>query len=408
MLSFFPTPYPDEWWYSVLCRYHLRTGCTDSDTKKLLYRGSTSAHMGTLFPNGTVAEVVQQLPKDLFDIREIILYYTPFLYYTRMYPREEREAMLRGLCAGETVQLTHLWRSYNRASWSPRYCPVCAKEDEACYGEPYWHTDHQIPLMTVCPRHKCRLLQIKLDSPQKALNDRFYLLSEIIKEEPDYTVKPWEKTVSKIVREYWKLDESIGSTEHNNLFQLLRNKGYTVINRQGNVTLDHQKLYEDLKAFYGDDLISRTFGDTLDAGMVLRIIRWQHLLPDRYILLQAMAGADTETVFSNEKIDDPLLDRIIEIKETGKFITNKQIAEALGIKIYELNTLVEYYGIEPFWILSNKRKYKSARHGLIRCLMDIKELNRVEAVSKDLGYNCVGSFALDCIRYVMNNNYYIK
>ena len=26
MLTFFPTPYPGEWWYSVLCRYHIRSG----------------------------------------------------------------------------------------------------------------------------------------------------------------------------------------------------------------------------------------------------------------------------------------------------------------------------------------------------------------------------------------------
>lgn len=26
MISFFPTPYPDELWYSVICRYHIRNG----------------------------------------------------------------------------------------------------------------------------------------------------------------------------------------------------------------------------------------------------------------------------------------------------------------------------------------------------------------------------------------------
>ena len=26
MISFFPTPYPDELWYSVICRYHIRSG----------------------------------------------------------------------------------------------------------------------------------------------------------------------------------------------------------------------------------------------------------------------------------------------------------------------------------------------------------------------------------------------
>lgn len=26
MISFFPVPYPDELWYSVICRYHVRSG----------------------------------------------------------------------------------------------------------------------------------------------------------------------------------------------------------------------------------------------------------------------------------------------------------------------------------------------------------------------------------------------
>ncbi len=26
MISFFPTPYPDELWYSVICRYHVHSG----------------------------------------------------------------------------------------------------------------------------------------------------------------------------------------------------------------------------------------------------------------------------------------------------------------------------------------------------------------------------------------------
>ena len=26
MISFFPSPYPDELWYSVICRYHVHSG----------------------------------------------------------------------------------------------------------------------------------------------------------------------------------------------------------------------------------------------------------------------------------------------------------------------------------------------------------------------------------------------
>ena len=40
MLTCFPTPYPDEWWYSVLCRYHTRSGNTKQQTtiRELFHR----------------------------------------------------------------------------------------------------------------------------------------------------------------------------------------------------------------------------------------------------------------------------------------------------------------------------------------------------------------------------------
>ena len=51
MLSFFPTPYPDELWYSVLCRYHLRTGNKkQATTIGELFGGRSHAAMGAFSP----------------------------------------------------------------------------------------------------------------------------------------------------------------------------------------------------------------------------------------------------------------------------------------------------------------------------------------------------------------------
>ena len=38
-----------------------------------------------------------------------------------------------------------------------RYCPECAKEDREKYGETYWHREHQIQKIRVCPKHRCFL-----------------------------------------------------------------------------------------------------------------------------------------------------------------------------------------------------------------------------------------------------------
>jgi len=402
MLTYFPTPYPDEWWYSVLCRYYASTGIREhSIVKEQLFGGSSGAHMGTVFPNGTVAKVIKQLPKELFDIKTIILHHTPFLYYTRMYPLEERRAMLEALCHGETVQLTHLWKSFQRASWRPRYCPVCALEERERYGEPYWHTDHQIPLMSVCTKHHCRLQQLELDAPYPALNQRFYPLADVKIHDAVMDYPAWEEQVSAIVREYWKLPFAVGPTEHNNLAQLLKDKGYLAIYRQGNISLEPKLLYADLQTFYGVGKVQESFGDTLDVGMVNRITRWKQLLPDRYILLQVITDASTRLVFSEEALPDPLKEQLQSMATEGGFCTMKQAAERLRVKHYELNTLLRYYGMEPFWMPPTKGKHTVARTALLRCTLEQEELDRIEEISKELGYRCSGAFALDCVRYVM-------
>lgn len=402
MLTYFPAPYPDEWWYSVLCRYYTSTGIREhAIVKEQLFGGNGGAHMGTVFPNGTVAKVIEQLPTGIFDSKEIILRHTPFLYYTRMYPLEERRTMLEALCRGETVQLTHLWKSFRRASWRPRYCPVCADEEKRRYGEPYWHTDHQIPLMSICTKHHCRLRQLELDAPYPALNQRFYPLAEVDIQQAVADYPAWEEQVSTAVREYWKLPFTVGPTAHNNLAQMLKDRGYLVIYQQGNVSLEPKRIYADLQRFYGVERVRESFGDTLDASMVNRIIHWKQLLPDRYILLQTMIGAPTALVFGEEPLPDALKEQLQSMAEEGGFHTIKQAAERLNMKQYELNTLIRYYGMKPFWMPPGKVKYPTARTAVLRCTLEREELDQIEQVGKKLGYRCAGAFALDCVRYVV-------
>lgn len=404
MLSCFPTPYPEEWWYSVLCRYYVRSGVKQHlPVKRMLFNGNEGAHMGTVFPNKTLVEIVNQLPKDVFNAEDIILNHTPFLYYTRMYQTEDRRRMLEQLLQGDTLQLTHLWKSFQRAVWCPRYCPMCVEEDTNKYGEPYWHTGHQIPLMSVCTKHKCRLEAFEISNGYRMLNQVFYPLSSVPYREPNLEYKEWELAVSKLVKEYWKLPISVGPTEHNNLVQELKNNGYLMIYRHGDVSLNPQKLYEDLKSMYGETLTVQCFGDKIIAGMINRIIRWEQLLPDRYILIQNMIGMDTSAMFSDVPIPDFIKEKIDNLSESGEFYTLKETAKLFGMKEYEVNTLFKHYGVPPVWMPPVKGKYEVARTGVMQCVVDQKELEQITKISKELGYKFAGQFALDCTRYIMQN-----
>ena len=63
MLQYFPTPYPDELWYSVLCRYHVRSGNAGSATTfRELFGDRDHAALSTFLPNGVIAKIAGQLP----------------------------------------------------------------------------------------------------------------------------------------------------------------------------------------------------------------------------------------------------------------------------------------------------------------------------------------------------------
>ncbi|EAA1314132.1 TPA: TniQ family protein [Enterobacter hormaechei] len=53
------------------------------------------------------------------------------------------------------------------------FCPVCAREDAMGYGVPYWHCEHQIPGVSICNRHRCRLIP-KLVPPSPHIAVEFY------------------------------------------------------------------------------------------------------------------------------------------------------------------------------------------------------------------------------------------
>ena len=111
MLSFFPTPYPGEWWYSVLCRYHVKSGNEKFQTTiRELFQGKPRAMIGAFFPNNTMHQIVSQLPQS-FDLKKLILEHTPFRYYMRMYSLQEKIDFLDALCKGEATTPTYIWKT---------------------------------------------------------------------------------------------------------------------------------------------------------------------------------------------------------------------------------------------------------------------------------------------------------
>jgi hypothetical protein len=160
MLGFFTDPYPDELLYSVVARYHQRAGYRSPDYTGWELFGSSKGG-GSIALQSRLGHLISVLPEPhrytadvLIDGHTLFPFYGAFLSADR--GRQVREAMTacEGVanvyfqCGLVTTphRLTHL-----------RFCPACAAQDRAQFGETYWHRIHQVPGVLVCHLHDALL-----------------------------------------------------------------------------------------------------------------------------------------------------------------------------------------------------------------------------------------------------------
>ncbi|MFD1173949.1 TnsD family transposase [Oceanobacillus picturae] len=156
MILQFPTPYPDELLYSVIARFHLRSGNQFwKHTLEDLF-GKRTNTASAFLPSGIQA-LVECLPKNttIYE-KTLIEKHTMFPFYTAFLPEEKANSIYKamlsddgkaiymqaGIMASSIVQNKHF-----------KYCSACFKEDLHQYGELYWHREHQLPGKLVCLKH---------------------------------------------------------------------------------------------------------------------------------------------------------------------------------------------------------------------------------------------------------------
>lgn len=154
----FPTPYPDELLYSVLCRYHLRSGNPGMATTTRELWGRKGVMKSPHLPNN-LDVLTRKLPPDSgITAESLILNNTIYPYVRPTLYRERAEALYAILHFGSAAAA----RTHQKAALSGRkvplpqtlrYCGACAEEDLRIYGETYWRRLHQLPGVLVCPKH---------------------------------------------------------------------------------------------------------------------------------------------------------------------------------------------------------------------------------------------------------------
>ena len=150
MISFFPSPYPDELWYSVICRYHVHSGNSCAKhTMRQLYGDNFSAP--SLMLCGSINTLLAQLPQGYLSARNVVMQHTFYPYYARFFPTQRKRSTYGYAINGNPAAVHRMGISQANGNHCSvmRYCPVCYQEDLQLYGEPYWHRSHQLPDMRI-------------------------------------------------------------------------------------------------------------------------------------------------------------------------------------------------------------------------------------------------------------------
>ncbi|ACK70745.1 Tn7-like transposition protein D [Gloeothece citriformis PCC 7424] len=161
MLYFFPIPYPDELFYSMVCRYHVRSGNRSFRQTQLdLFEtaGTKQYYLG--LPNN-LATLINQLPfGSSLTLNQLLEKHTLFPYYQTFLTNREVKRLRELMEGKESKSIAQVAKIPKLKLYYPdylRFCPQCLAEDLQQYGETYWHLEHQFPGIKVCLNHRVGL-----------------------------------------------------------------------------------------------------------------------------------------------------------------------------------------------------------------------------------------------------------
>lgn len=176
MLNWFPTPYPDELLYSVLARYHVRSGnISPKVTTEELFGKRTIRSVWDLPAN---LNILLNQTGSYWNTDQLIFNHTMYPYYAAfLLPKQAdlvKQSMIGnkgstihtriGVSASNVKLKSHLW-----------VCSDCIKEDMNTCGETYWRRIHQCPGVYFCPKHETVLEETVVST--KAINQHEYVIA---------------------------------------------------------------------------------------------------------------------------------------------------------------------------------------------------------------------------------------
>lgn len=252
MITYFPEFYDDELVYSLLSRYHVKSG-----SLAYIYTAETIYKWKHTKPD---IEFLNQMTEEAYGlltraktIDAIIEKHTMFPYYARFVSAEKKSLAMHSLVEQEGNLKSILNLEYRTSDNQRylRYCPMCAAGDRKQYGETYWHRIHQIKGLRICAKHKCFLqnsdvLMRRKDKPQLTAAESIVPYdAEILYCDLDREIQ-LARYVTTVFHSRIDINEDV------EIGKYLRQQLSDVYKSESKLQKHISKIFEDYRVFYRD------------------------------------------------------------------------------------------------------------------------------------------------------------
>ena len=329
MITYFPTPYPDELLYSQLARYYIKSGhIAYIFAAKELFERSTD-RPDVEFLNRLSSAAFPVITQNR-SIGQVILENTMFSYYGRFLPKERRMKAFHTMASMESGYKNHLAipKSKDGKQRYLRYCPLCAKNDRKLYGETYWNRIHQLTGIDICPVHKCYLYDSDMAIGAK-ISPIFYDADSNIPDCMDiqYSKNELERSIAEYMSAVFSADIDMNSDVTMGKYLHYRMAGTKYLSSRGqqrNIAMLHADFidyYKSLQNNWFTELwqIQKVMtGDRVNFYEICLLGMFLNIPPDEL----------THPVLPKKSITENYDERIFELHEKG--LNYQQIADTLG------------------------------------------------------------------------------
>ncbi|HML31962.1 TnsD family Tn7-like transposition protein [Sporomusa sphaeroides] len=381
-ISFFPTPYPDETFYSLLARYRSWSRISNLQAKIDLF-GKRKRKLGLVLP-GDLENLYSRLPADstlspqiLIDNHTILPIFYPFIASSDRTKLQDVMVHKDSTCVSQ-----HFAGMSNYISDYQRVCPICLEKDEECYGEPYLHRIHQLRGVVYCPDHKVSLLNTNIKNDHKSAYQCIAISKNVELVKSQFEIpKEYENTLCKVALTYnWLLNNQPEFVESKELIRRYR----CLLQKCGLISVGGNLKFNNLtkefkKKFPVSYLKECHYYDICNNSWFYIIIYPDNNIvnPLRHVLLMVFLDVIPQELFSSDFPN-------VQVFGFGPWLTTKKMDWGKRDKLLsdEIKKVAEEVKSQPGWPIRITKALLERRIGI--CLYDSNFISKLQLTQKTL------------------------